>query len=183
MSKSNILFQLSGSIACFKACSLISRLVQEGHEVQTVATTNALKFIGEATLEGLTGRPVFTDTFQNGRMMDHIHLAKWADLAIACPATADLINRLAAGSAGDCVGSLFLAFDLKKPYLIAPAMNQEMMKHPATQAAVAKLRSWNVKILETQVGHQACGDIGPGRMLEPEQLHAEISRYLGGNNR
>lgn len=179
MSRSKILFQLSGSIACYKACQVISRLVQDGHEVRTACTPNALRFIGAATLEGLTGAPVFADAFESGRMMDHIHLAKWADLAILCPATADSINRLAAGVAGDAVGSLFLAYDLKKPYLVAPAMNQEMFRHPATRAAMERLESYGVRVLPTDHGHQACGDIGPGRLLDPEAIHRAISDALG----
>ena len=178
MSKSKILFQLTGSIACYKACFLISRLVQADYEVQVACTQNALKFVGEATLEGLTGKPVFTDAYTQGRMLDHIYLAQSADLAILCPASANTINRLAAGMADDAVGSLFLAYDLKKPYLIAPAMNQEMFKHPATRASFEKLRSWNVRILETDYGRQACGDIGPGRLLDPEKIYAEIESAL-----
>jgi phosphopantothenoylcysteine decarboxylase/phosphopantothenate--cysteine ligase len=177
MSK-RILFQLSGSIACYKACMVISRLIQDGFEVQTACTANALRFIGPATLEGLTGKPVFTDAYEAGRMMDHIHLAKWADLAILCPATANSTNQLAAGIATDGVGSLFLAWDLKKPYLLAPAMNQEMFRHPATQQSISKLQSWNVQVLGTGHGRQACGDIGPGRLLEPEKIHAEILKAL-----
>ncbi|MCM2279696.1 MAG: flavoprotein [Oligoflexia bacterium] len=180
MSKSKILFQLSGSIACYKACQVISRLVQDGHEVQPVCTQGALRFIGAATLEGLTGKPVFSDTFTSGRMLDHVNLAKWADLAILCPASADVINRLAVGNASDCVGSLFLAWDLKKPYLVAPAMNQQMMAHPATQESLSKLASWKVHILGTGSGYQACGDIGPGRLLEPEQLLEAIRKAIAG---
>lgn len=183
MSKSKILFQLSGSIACFKACGLISRLVQDGHEVQAVATVNALRFIGEATLEGLTGKPVFTDIYQSGRMMDHIHLAQWADLALVCPASGSLINRLSSGNANDSIGALFLAYNLKKPYFIVPAMNHEMIQHPATSESIAKLKSWGVRVLDTQVGHQACGDHGPGRMLEPEQIYAQLKQFLEANFR
>lgn len=182
MSSSRILFQLSGSIACYKACHVISRLVQQGHEVQAVATGNALRFIGKATLEGLTGRPVFTDAYEEGRMMDHIHLAKWADLAVLCPASANTLNRLAAGLADDCVGSLFLAYDLKKPYVVFPAMNQEMYRHPATQAALAKLQTWGVRVQETEEGHQACGDVGPGRLLEPERIIEKLQSWLGGRS-
>jgi phosphopantothenoylcysteine synthetase/decarboxylase len=178
MSKSKILFQLTGSIAAYKSCSVISKLVQEGFEVQAVCTPSALQFIGQATLAGLTGRPVFTDVFESNRMMDHIHLAKWADLAIVCPASANSINKLAQGIADDAVGTLFLAYDLKKPYLIAPAMNQEMFQHPATQASIQKLQSWNVRVLPTDSGWQACGDLGPGRLLDPDMIHQEILKGL-----
>jgi phosphopantothenoylcysteine synthetase/decarboxylase len=177
--KGKVLFQLSGSIACYKACFVISRLVQEGYQVQVACTENTLQFIGPATLEGLSGRPVFTSVYQAGRQMDHIHLAKWADLAIVCPATAATINRLSQGLGDDVLGTLFLAYDLKtKPYLVAPAMNQEMMKHPAVVASIEKLLSWNVKVLPTDDGHQACGDEGPGRLLSPERLYEEILSAL-----
>lgn len=175
---SKILFQLSGSIACYKSCHAISKLVQAGHEVQTACTKNALQFVGAATLEGLTGRKVFSDVYEQGRMMDHIQIAKWADLAILAPATANTINSLAAGLGADTVGSLFLAYDLKKPYLLAPAMNHQMLNHPATQASILKLKSFGVKILGTGTGHQACGDVGEGRMLEPEILLEEIDLEL-----
>jgi len=174
MLKSKILFQLTGSIACYKACDGISKLVQRGHEVRVVATANALQFVGAATLEGLTGHPVFSDVFERGRMMDHIELAKWAQIAVVCPASANTINQLAAGVAANCVGSIFLAFDLQKPYLIFPAMNQEMYKHPATQKSLATLESYGVRVFSTGVGHQACGDVGPGRLLESEQIVESI---------
>ncbi|HEX4924910.1 MAG TPA: flavoprotein [Bdellovibrionales bacterium] len=173
-SRSKILFQLTGSIACYKACQVISRLVQNGFEVQTVCTASALQFVGPATLEGLTGRPVFSDVYEHGRMMDHIQLAKWAELAIVAPASANTINSLAAGLAQDAVGALFLAYDLKKPYLIAPAMNSQMLAHPATQASLSKLRAWGVNVLETDSGNLACGDVGEGRLLEPEKIFASI---------
>ena len=179
MSRSKILFQLSGSIACYKACNLISKLVQDGHEVQAVATDSALRFVGQATLEGLTRKSVFTNLFEPGQMMSHIHLAKWADLAIVCPATADTINGLAHGQASDPIGTLFLAYDLKsKTFLIAQAMNQTMLSHPATQASLGILESWGVRIMPVGIGSQACGDMGEGRLLEPETLFEEMSRFL-----
>jgi phosphopantothenoylcysteine decarboxylase/phosphopantothenate--cysteine ligase len=175
----NVLFQLSGSIACYKACGLISKLVQNGFEVQTVATPWALEFIGRATLEGLTGKPVFTDLFEVSRAMDHISLAKWADLSLVCPATASTINKLAQGIAEDVIGTLFLSYDLKhKPYWVAPAMNQQMMRHPATQASLERLESWGVRILSPNAGHQACGDEGPGRLQEPDQMYSTVAAFF-----
>jgi phosphopantothenoylcysteine synthetase/decarboxylase len=173
-----ILFQLSGSIACYKSCSVISRLVQSGHDVQTVATASALKFIGNATLEGLTGRTVFSDIFESGKLMGHIDWAKWADLTIVCPATANTISALANGIAVDAIGTLFLAYDLKKPYLVAPAMNQQMWQHPATQRSLEVLKSYGVTVLPTTSGHQACGDVGPGRLLEPEAIYDHVTQAL-----
>ena len=171
---SNILFMFTGSIACYKACEAVSRLVQNGHRVRTVATASALKFIGPATLEGLTGAAVMSDIFAPGSAMDHINLTRWADVVIVCPATANTINRLAAGMADDLPGSLFLAHDRTKPWLIAPAMNPEMWSHPATIAAVDKLKSWGVKFLPTGVGRTACGEVGEGRLAEPPVIVAAV---------
>lgn len=176
----NVLFLLSGSIACYKACTVISRLAQSGVTVQTAATPAALRFVGTATLEGLSGRPVFTDVLEPGRALDHIDLARAADLALVCPATANTLNRLAAGLADDPVGTLFLAWELKqKPWLIAPAMNAMMWQHPATTASLEKLRSWGVRVLDPVDGPHACGEGGPGRLADPEQIAAHVLAVLG----
>lgn len=179
MSGKNILFLLSGSVACFKACSVISALVKQGHAVQTAVTPNALQFIGTATLQGLTGRPVYADMFaprQSGT--EHISLSKWADAAVLCPASADVLNKMAAGVADDCVTTLFLAHDFAKPFLAVPAMNSRMFLHPATQASLEKLQNWGVRVVTAQTGRLACGDEGPGRMPEPETVLAELEKVL-----
>lgn len=180
MSRSpNVLFILTGSIACYKACTVVSRLAQAGVTVQTVATPAALKFVGAATLEGLTGRPVFTDLWETGRALDHIQLARGADFALVCPATANTVNRLAAGLADDPVGALFLAWELKqKPWWIAPAMNHRMWEHPATLASLEKLRTWGVHVLDPIEGPHACGEAGAGRLAEPEKIAAEVLAAL-----
>ncbi len=177
-SKGNILFQLTGSIACYKACSVISRLVQEGCDVKTVCSGNALKFIGKSTLEGLTHNPVYTDTFEDRSALEHIELTKWMDLAMICPATANIINKLAAGLGDDYISTIFLAFDFSKPYLVAPAMNRNMWAHPATKRSAGILKGWGVKILGPGTGYQACGDQGAGRLLEPEAIYKEIKKCL-----
>jgi phosphopantothenoylcysteine decarboxylase / phosphopantothenate---cysteine ligase len=173
-----ILFKLTGSIACFKAAALISKLVQNDFEVQTVASTSALKFIGEATLEGLTGRKVLTDTFASGDLMGHINWAKWADLTVIYPATANTINKLANGVGEDLISTLFLAHPFTKPYLIAPAMNSKMLLHPATQNSLERLRSYGVQILEPGEGALACGETGSGRLIEPEEALKEIGKHI-----
>ena len=178
MSSARILYLLSGSIACYKSCHVISRLVQAGHEVQTICTSGASRFIGPATLEGLTGRPVLADVFEPGHMIAHIHLARWADLVVLAPASASAINRLSQGLAEDLVGALFLAHDWKKPFMLAPAMNEAMLKHPATQESLERLSRWGVRVLPTASGHQACGTDGEGRFLEPEQLLSYIEEAL-----
>lgn len=178
MSSNKILFKLTGSIACFKAAALISKLVQSGCEVQTVATSSALKFIGEATLEGLTGRKVLTDTFASGDLMGHINWAKWADLTIVYPATANTVNKLANGIGDDLVTTLFLAHNFKTPYLVAPAMNTKMLEHPATQESLEKLAKFGVEVLNTGSGSLACGEIGAGRLIEVDKAFDFIQRHL-----
>ncbi|HEY9247924.1 MAG TPA: flavoprotein [Rariglobus sp.] len=178
--KPRLLFFLTGSISCYKACFAISRLVQAGVEVRTVATPAALRFIGKATLEGLTAHPVASDMWEPGEAMEHINLARWADLALVAPATANTINRLAAGMADDLAGSLFLAWELdKKPWWIAPAMNVAMFNHPLTQASLQKLSGLGVRVLPTGTGALACGEEGAGRLIEPEQLVTEVLVQLG----
>ncbi len=178
-----LLFALSGSIACYKACHAISRLAQAGVEIQTVVTPSALKFIGPATLEGLTGRAPFCDLWEPGRAMEHIDLARWADLALVCPATANTLARFANGLADDLLGSLFIAWELKKkPWWVAPAMNHAMLAHPATQANVQKLAAMGVRLLPTGQGNQACGEQGAGRLMEPDDLVLHVLAQLGPKN-
>jgi phosphopantothenoylcysteine decarboxylase/phosphopantothenate--cysteine ligase len=178
MSKSKILLQMTGSIACYKACQVISRLVQAGMEVQVVASPAALKFVGEATLEGLSGRAVVSDLYGQGNMMDHIHLVRWADLILTAPATANFINKISQGLGDDLLTTQFLAHDFKKPWLIAPAMNTMMYLHPVTQASVKKLREWGLGLLETASGVLACGEVGWGRLLEPDLIVEEVRKAL-----
>lgn len=174
----HVLFQLSGSIAAYKACHAISRLVQAGCIVQTAATDAALRFVGPATLEGLTGRPVATDTFEGGSQMDHIHLVRWADVTVLCPATANTLNRLAHGIADDLIGTMFLAHEFDTPYLVAPAMNTAMYRHPATQESIGRLRAWGIDFLDPDAGSLACGEIGAGRLADPDVVVAEVLRRL-----
>ena len=174
----NILFILSGSVACYKACFLISRLAREGHEVKTAVTENALQFIGAATLESLTSKTVYSDMFGKKEQIEHVSLSKWADVTILCPATANIINKMAAGIGDDCASTLFLAADLKKPFIVVPAMNVNMYEHPSVTRGIKQLKDWGVKVMGPAVGRQACGDVGPGRMPEPEDIYKFIKPYL-----
>lgn len=173
-----VLFLMSGSIAAYKACHVISRLMQRGHELEIVASPWALEFVGEATLEGLTGRPVHQSMFGSGAHMSHIHLVRWADLVIVCPATANTINKLANGIGDDLMTTLFLAHDFSKPWLIAPAMNTKMYHHPVTRESVQRLSQMGCRILETASGVLACGEIGDGKLLDPELLLESIESEL-----
>ncbi len=177
MSKSKVLFILSGSIACYKACQAISKLVQAGCEVQTVASPSALQFIGNATLEGLTGKTVISDLFKAGNVMDHIHLVRWADLIVVAPATASFINKAAQGVGDDLIQTLFLAHDFTKPFLVAPAMNVAMYNHPITQSSLKKLKELGLEIIDSGAGMLACGEEGKGRLAEPEQILAAIFKH------
>jgi phosphopantothenoylcysteine decarboxylase/phosphopantothenate--cysteine ligase len=178
MSGSKFLFIFTGSIAAYKACAVVSQLIQRGHQVRCVATPSALRFVGAATLEGLTGHSVVSELFEPGHALDHINLTRWADAVVVCPATANTINRLAAGLADDLPGALFLAHDRTKPWLVAPAMNPQMWSHPATEAAVARLESWGVRFLPIGEGHTACGELGEGRLAEPGELVVAIEASL-----
>lgn len=176
--KAKILFGLAGSIACYKACFLISDLKQSGFEIQVVASKNTLRFIGAATLEGLTGHLPLTDLYQQGAQMEHIHLVRNADIFVICPATASLINKIAAGSADDLLSTCFIANNFKTPCILAPAMNIEMLNYPATQKSLELLTSWGAKIILGAEGHLACGEQGPGRMAEPNNIKDLIIKTL-----
>ncbi|MEF3279350.1 MAG: flavoprotein [Elusimicrobiota bacterium] len=178
MKSKKILFSLTGSIACYKACFVISKLIQKGYDLQIICSKNALNFIGKATLEGLTQKEVLTDMFDKKLYTKHIELSSWADIFVICPATANIINKLAQGIADDYISTTFLSWNLKKPCLIFPAMNENMYIHPITRQAIKKLNSIGVYISPTSQGYLACGVSGKGRLLEPEQIIKIIEKYL-----
>lgn len=173
---------IGGSIAAYKACDVVSKLIQSGHEVTCVLTSGGAKFVGAATLEGLSGKKVLGDLFESGEALEHIRLNRWADVTLVCPASANLLNRFAAGLGEDLAGAMFLAREPQKPWLLAPAMNPQMWAHPATRASVLKLREWGVKFVDPELGRTACDEIGEGRLAEPativtavEQIRARAS--------
>jgi phosphopantothenoylcysteine decarboxylase/phosphopantothenate--cysteine ligase len=165
-----VLLGVSGGIAAYKSAEIVRRLRERGAEVQVVMTAGARQFVTPLTFQALSGRPVRSDLWDEAAeaAMGHIELARWADRILVAPATADFIARLAHGLADDLLATLCLATDV--PISIAPAMNRLMWSNPATQANVALLRSRGVTILGPGVGDQACGETGPGRMLEPADL-------------
>ncbi len=169
---------MTGSIASYKACGVLSKLKQSGHLVKVVMSPGSLQFVGKATIEGLVGEPPVTDMYADGQVMDHIHLMRWADLIIVAPATAHYINRISNGIGDDLLTTLFLAHDFKKPFLIAPAMNTMMYLHPTTQRSIKKLKDMGVEMLETASGVLACGEVGYGRLLEPDLILQEIEQRL-----
>jgi len=173
----NVCILLSGSIACYKTCELISRLVKAGHAVRCIMTENSMKFVGATTLEALSGNPVITDLFAARDNMAHIEIRKWTDLFLFYPATANRINAMAVGLAPDLTGAVYLANNAEKPFWIAPAMNSSMLAHPATQDALVKLQTHGATILSSGSGRLACGDTGYGRLLEPHEAFALIQTH------
>jgi phosphopantothenoylcysteine decarboxylase len=170
ISNTHILVHISGSISCYKAAELVRLLITQNYDIQVTASAGALRFIQPALFEGLTHRPMLTDLF-GGKpdYLPHITLAQnWADRIIAYPASANCINRLAAGLCDDLFGALCLANNYAKPLLIAPAMNSSMFAHPAVQDSLKRLASWGTIILPTEEGQLACGTTGNGKLLSPE---------------
>lgn len=170
----NILLGITGGIAAYKACDLTRRLRDRGHTVQVVMTAGAEAFVTPLTLQALSGRSVRTTLFDPGAeaAMGHIELARWADLVLVAPASADFMARAAQGMADDLLTTVLLA--TAAPVLMAPAMNQQMWKHPAVQANAQLLEQRGVRMLGPGVGDQACGDVGAGRMLEPLEIIAAL---------
>jgi len=166
----HILVGVSGGIAAYKAPILVRRLRDCGADVQVVITRGAEHFVTPTSLQAVSGRPVRNDLWdpQAEASMGHIELARWADLILIAPATADLLSRLAAGRADDLLTTLRLAS--RAPVLLAPAMNVAMWEHPATQRNVARLHDDGAEFIGPDSGPMACGEFGPGRMVEPEAL-------------
>jgi phosphopantothenoylcysteine decarboxylase/phosphopantothenate--cysteine ligase len=165
-----VLLGVTGGIAAYKSAEIVRRLGERGAEVQVVMTSGARRFVTPLTFQALSGRPVRCDLWDEAAeaAMGHIELARWADRILVAPATADFIGRLAHGLADDLLTTICLATGA--PLTVAPAMNRLMWANAATQANVALLRSRGVAILGPGVGEQACGETGPGRMLEPADL-------------
>lgn len=165
-----ILLGVCGSIAAYKSADLVRRLREQGAEVQVVMTHAATAFITPLTMQALSGKPVRDSLLDNAAeaAMGHIELARWADVILVAPASADFISRLASGSAGDLLSALCLASE--EPIMVAPAMNQAMWKNEATQDNVRVLKLRGIQILEPTSGELACGEEGPGRMPETVEI-------------
>lgn len=177
-----ILVMIAGSIAAFKSLSLISKLVQWGAEVEVVLSESAPHFVTPTSIEGLTNRAPYHSLWQQGQAMKHIELNKWADLILLYPASANELQRLSMGLASDLIGSLSLARDFDKPFWVAPAMNPQMWQHPATQKSVNQLRDWGYTLIEPSQGRMACGDQGPGRLVEPEAMFEIIQMHFANHS-
>jgi phosphopantothenoylcysteine decarboxylase / phosphopantothenate---cysteine ligase len=173
-----IVLGITGGIAAYKAAELVRLLVKNNYDVQVVMTESATQFITPVTMQALSGKPVFTgmwdSSINNG--MPHIELSRDADAIVIAPATAEFVAKLLHGRADDLLSTLCLARDC--PLLVAPAMNKQMWENPATQRNFAQLVADKITVLGPGSGDQACGEVGLGRMLEPEELMVEINAFF-----
>ncbi|HEV7986288.1 MAG TPA: bifunctional phosphopantothenoylcysteine decarboxylase/phosphopantothenate--cysteine ligase CoaBC, partial [Steroidobacteraceae bacterium] len=178
MKGKRILLGVTGGIAAYKSADLVRRLREHGAQVQVVMTAGAREFVTPTTFQALSGRPVRSDLWDAAHeaAMGHIELARWAELLLVAPASADFLARLAHGLADDLLSTLALA--TSAPIAVAPAMNHLMWSNAATQANVALLQQRGVRVFGPGVGDQACGETGAGRMLEPLEIAAAIAPLL-----
>lgn len=180
MTGPRILLVIGGGIAAYKSCELVRLIRKRGGDVICVLTNGGAQFVTPMTLAALSENPVHTSLWdlKNEVEMGHIQLSRQADLIVVCPATADLMAKMAHGIADDLATTLLLATD--KPVMAVPAMNVRMWEHAATQANVATLRQRGVTVVDPDEGPMACGEFGPGRLPEPEAMAAAIWQTLGG---
>ena len=178
LSGKRILLIVSGGVAAYKACELIRRLRDRGADVRCIATAGAQRFITPMTLAALSENPVYTDLFslKDEAEMGHIRLSREADLVVIAPASADILARMAAGMADDLAATVLLASN--KPILVAPSMNVEMWRHPATQSNMSLLEQRGVLRVGPENGDLACGEIGSGRLAETQTIIAAIETAL-----
>ena len=175
LSQKRIILGITGGIAAYKSAEITRRLQDEGAEVRVVMSESAQEFIRPLTLQALSGNPVHTDLLdpEAEAAMGHIELARWADLVLIAPATANFVATLNQGSANDLMSSICLA--TTAPVMIAPAMNQAMWSNSASQQNIESLKQREVIILEPDNGIQACGDVGPGRLPQPEAIVQQVA--------
>jgi phosphopantothenoylcysteine decarboxylase/phosphopantothenate--cysteine ligase len=181
LSEKHIVLGLSGGIACYKAAELCRALVKAGATVQVVMTEAAAQFMTPVTMQALSNRPVYVSQWdaREPNNMAHINLGREADAILVAPASADFMAKLLHGRADDLLSLMCLARPIDKvPLLLAPAMNREMWAHPATQRNVAQLRADGTHVLDVGQGDQACGEVGDGRMLEPEEILEDLIAYF-----
>ena len=175
----HVLLGITAGVAAYKAAELARLLTKTGAQVRVVMTPSAHEFIGAQTLQAITGEPVRDAIFdpEHEAAMGHIELARWAEVILVAPATADFLAKLRAGSAGTLLHTLCLASEA--PLAVAPAMNEKMWLDQATQTNVKALRQRGVHVFGPAAGEQACGDVGPGRMQEPRELMISLEELFG----
>lgn len=181
LSQKRIILGITGGIAAYKSAEIARRLQDQGAEVRVIMTESAQEFIRPLTLQALTGKPVHTDLLDTEAeaAMGHIELARWADALLVAPATANFIAALSQGIANDLLTTVCLAATGKM--VVAPAMNQAMWSQPASQENIARLKQRGITIFEPDNGIQACGDIGPGRLQQPDAIVDQFSRIFESN--
>jgi phosphopantothenoylcysteine decarboxylase/phosphopantothenate--cysteine ligase len=179
LERKHILLGITGGIAAYKTPELVRQLTLRGALVQVVMTRGAAKFVTATTLQAVSGRPVRDDLWDSDAeaAMGHIELARWADCILVAPATAHCLARLANGLADDLLTTMCLAADC--PVAVAPAMNQQMWQHNSTRRNLRQLAGDGIRVWGPADGVQACGEVGPGRMLEPDALCFELARLFG----
>ncbi|SKB10022.1 bifunctional phosphopantothenoylcysteine decarboxylase/phosphopantothenate--cysteine ligase CoaBC [Aeromicrobium choanae] len=178
---SRIVLGVTGGVAAYKAALLLRLFTEAGHDVRVVPTESALEFVGAPTWEALSGNPVQTGVFENVPEVPHVKLGQTADLVVVAPATANTLARAAHGLADDLLTNTLLT--ARCPVVMAPAMHTEMWEHPATVANVATLRERGVLVIEPDSGRLTGADTGPGRLPDPEAIHAVCLQVLQGRPR
>ncbi|WP_030157474.1 bifunctional phosphopantothenoylcysteine decarboxylase/phosphopantothenate--cysteine ligase CoaBC [Streptomyces sp. NRRL S-244] len=175
MGKPKVVLGVSGGIAAYKACELLRRLTESGHEVRVVPTEASLNFVGEATWAALSGNPAGTEVWETVHEVPHVRIGQGADLVVVAPATADMLAKAAHGLADDLLTNTLLT--ARCPVVFAPAMHTEMWEHPATQENVATLRRRGAVVIEPAVGRLTGKDTGKGRLPDPEEIF-EVCRSV-----
>lgn len=182
LTNKNVLLGIGGGIAAYKSADLVRRLKERGFDVRVVMSQSAMEFITPLTLQALSGHPVASSLLDPAAeaAMGHIELARWADLVIIAPATANLLARINAGMADELITTTCLATEA--PIALCPAMNQQMYRNVATQANLTNLASRGFTLWGPASGSQACGEVGPGRMLEPLEIAELATQFLARND-
>ncbi len=178
----NLLLCVTGGIAAYKACDLVSKAVKAGCQVRVAMTSNATRFVGTISFQALSSQPVYTDVFQDSPSgdIDHIAWAQWADVVVVAPATANIIGKLAAGLADDAVSTLLMAVPSATPVVLAPAMNTHMWLNPVVQRNMGWLDGLGrFHCVDPVSKRLACGDEGPGAMAEPRDILARARSLTG----
>ena len=183
MSGKKVVLGVTGGIAAYKAADIVSRLKKEGAQIKVVMTKNALNFINPLTLETLSGNPVYYDTFEhraNAWEIDHISLAKWADVMLIAPATANIISKVRCGIADDLLSTVIMATNSK--VIFAPAMNTNMLYNPIVQENVAYLKGLDYEFISSESGVLACGDFGDGKLAKVDAIVNYLKEFFSRNN-
>ncbi|QLJ06233.1 bifunctional phosphopantothenoylcysteine decarboxylase/phosphopantothenate--cysteine ligase CoaBC [Streptomyces sp. NEAU-sy36] len=176
MDKPRVVLGVSGGIAAYKACELLRRFTESGHDVRVVPTASALRFVGAATFSALSGNPVATEVWDDVHQVPHVRIGQHADLVVVAPATADMLAKAAHGLADDLLTNTLLT--ARCPVVFAPAMHTEMWEHPATQENVATLRRRGAVVIEPAVGRLTGVDTGKGRLPDPGEIFEVCRRVL-----